>query len=104
MCVYTGSIVFSDIEARDDDKPNTPNSDIYMWIAEGNNDGNFDLIQAEQKALLVLKKPLDFERGVRKFELIVMASVRMILFVSGSSRTTYYTRTPKLSQNTSWST
>ena len=56
----------------DTDKPNTPNSDVTYSIVSGNKDRKFS-IEGNQKAVVVLRKPLDYERGDSLFNLTILA-------------------------------
>ena len=56
----------------DTDKPNTPNSDVAYSIVSGNKDRKFS-IEGNQKAVVVLRKPLDYEKGDSLFNLTILA-------------------------------
>ena len=56
------------------DKPNTPNSFIRYSISSGNEDKKFSL-EGSGKAVLVLRKRLDFETGDTFFNLTILAQV-----------------------------
>ncbi|XP_068082261.1 cadherin-89D [Anabrus simplex] len=71
----TGLTIFRGIHAVDQDKPNTPNSDVQYSIVDGNDDGKFGL-ESSHRAALVVRRPLDFDAGDRQFELTIMASDR----------------------------
>lgn len=70
-----GLTIFRGITALDTDKPNTPNSDVTYSIIDGNEDKKFS-IEGNQKAVVVLRKGLDFERGDSLFNLTILAQVR----------------------------
>ena len=55
----------------DTDKPNTPNSDVTYSIVSGNKDRKFS-IEGNQKAVVVLRKPLDYEQGDSLFNLTIL--------------------------------
>ena len=69
-----GLTIFRGITALDTDKPNTPNSDVTYSIVKGNEDRKFS-IEGNQKAVVVLRKHLDFERGDSLFNLTILAKV-----------------------------
>lgn len=71
----TGLTLFRGIHAIDRDKPNTPNSDVHYSIVGGNEQGKFAL-ESSHKAVLVLKKPLDYDSGDKEYSLKIMASDR----------------------------
>ena len=54
--------------------PNTPNSHVTYSIVSGNEDKKFS-IEGSGKAVVVLRKKLDFEAGDRLFNLTVLAQV-----------------------------
>jgi hypothetical protein len=72
--VITGLTIFRGIHAIDRDKPNTPNSDVQYSIIDGNDKGKFAM-ENSHRAVLVLKRPLDYDAGDREFTLTLMASV-----------------------------
>ena len=69
-----GLTIFRGITALDTDKPYTPNSDVTYSIIDGNEDKKFS-IEGNQKAVVVLRKGLDFERGDSLFNLTILAQV-----------------------------
>ncbi|XP_066581389.1 cadherin-89D [Prorops nasuta] len=71
----TGVTIFRGIHAMDRDKPNTPNSDIYYAIISGNEQGKFSL-ESGHRTALILRKPLDYDRGDRQFNLVIAATDR----------------------------
>ncbi|XP_069700620.1 cadherin-89D [Periplaneta americana] len=71
----TGLTIFRGIHAVDNDKPNTPNSDIQYSIVDGNDKGKFAM-ESSHRAVLVLRKALDYDAGDREFVLTLMASDR----------------------------
>ncbi|XP_076330074.1 cadherin-89D-like [Tachypleus tridentatus] len=68
-----GLTIFRGINALDRDKPNTANSDVTYSIVGGNEDNTFVLSDPIEGALMV-NKPLDFDHGIRGFELQVQAT------------------------------
>lgn len=76
-----GSTVFQNIMAFDRDKPNTPNADIQYSLGAqdtANGAGYFSL-ESPHRPSVVLRKSLDFDEGMRKFDLQIIASVSFIL-------------------------
>lgn len=69
-----GSTIFSGISAFDRDKPNTPNSDVHYSISQHDGEPYFAL-ESPHKPHIILKRKLDYDDGVRKFEVIITASV-----------------------------
>jgi hypothetical protein len=65
--------------------PNTPNSHVTYSIVSGNEDKKFS-IEGSGKAVVVLRKKLDFEAGDRVFNLTVLAQVSLFLLVLFSAR------------------
>ena len=74
-----GLTIFRGIQALDTDKPNTPNSDVTYSIIQGNEDKKFS-IEGNVKAVVVLRKPLDYEKGDSLFNLTILARVRDAVF------------------------
>lgn len=76
-----GSTVFQNILAFDRDKPNTPNSDIQysLGVQDSANSGFFAL-ESPHRPTVLLRKALDFDEGIRKFELQIIASVSLSCF------------------------
>ncbi|KAH1022570.1 hypothetical protein HUJ04_011952 [Dendroctonus ponderosae] len=70
-----GLTLFRGIRAIDQDKPNTPNSDVQFAIIAGNERGKFALESSQQPDVL-LRKSLDFDAGDRDFLLTVAATDR----------------------------
>ncbi len=62
------------------DMPNTPNSHVTYSILSGNEDKKFS-IEGSGKAVVVLRKKLDFEAGDRVFNLTVLAQVSHWLYI-----------------------
>jgi hypothetical protein len=69
-----GLTIFRGIHAVDSDKPNTPNSDVQYSIVDGNDKGKFAM-ESSHRAVLVLRRSLDYDTGDREFALTLMASV-----------------------------
>ena len=70
-----GLTIFRGIQAVDRDRPNSPNSDIAYSIVAGNEDRKFSLEAGGQKAVVVLRKPLDLEAGDALFNMTILAQV-----------------------------
>ena len=70
-----GLTIFRGIQALDRDKPNTANSEVTYNIERGNDDRKFSIETSSKKAVLVLRKPLDFDKGDRVFNLTIKAQV-----------------------------
>lgn len=66
--------IFRGIQATDRDKPNTPNSDVQYSLTAGDTQGRFAL-ENSHRALLIVKKPLDYDSGDREFQLTITATV-----------------------------
>lgn len=78
-----GSTVFQNIVAFDRDKPNTPNSDIQYALGAQDtaNGAGFFALESPHRPSVVLRKALDFDEGIRKFELQIIASVSKSLYL-----------------------
>lgn len=71
-----GLTVFRGIYALDRDKPNTANSEISFEITGGNSNRKFSIEgSGGGRAVLVLRKKLDFDNGDRHFNLTIRAQV-----------------------------
>ncbi|XP_076254284.1 cadherin 89D [Rhynchophorus ferrugineus] len=70
-----GLVLFRNIKATDQDKPNTPNSDVQFSIVAGNDRSKFALESSHQPNLL-LKRSLDYDSGDRQFILTISATDR----------------------------
>lgn len=76
-----GSTIFQNIVAFDRDKPNTPNSDIQYSLAAqelgvgSTAGGAFFTLESPHRPAVVLRRSLDFDEGMRKFDLQIIASV-----------------------------
>jgi hypothetical protein len=66
------------IKAMDRDKPNTPNSDIQYFIGTQTADskGGFFMLDSPHRPHVILKRSLDFDHGIRQFDLNVIARDR----------------------------
>jgi Cadherin domain len=73
-----GTIIFQDIQATDRDQPNTPNSDIQYFIGQQTVDsqGAFFMMDSPHRPHIILKRSLDFDNGIRKFDLNIIARDR----------------------------
>jgi hypothetical protein len=68
--------IFRGIQSLDRDKPNTANSEVSYSLVSGNDDRKFSIeATGSKKAVLVLRKPLDFDNGERLFNLTIRAQV-----------------------------
>ena len=67
-----GLTIFCLIHALDKDKPNTDNSVISYSILNGNEDKKFSL-EGTKKAVIVLRKPLDYESRDTLLNLTILA-------------------------------
>lgn len=74
ITLITGSTLFNEILAKDNDKFNTPNSDVHYSIVGGNERGKFSL-EDNNPASLLLRNPLDYDSGDTNFVLTILASV-----------------------------
>lgn len=76
-----GSTIFQNIVAFDRDKPNTPNSDIQYALGPqelgvgSTSGGAFFSLESPHRPSVVLRRSLDFDEGVRSFNLMIIASV-----------------------------
>ena len=74
-----GFTIFRGIQALDKDKPNTANSEVTYSIIRGNAKRVFSVEAASsKKAVIVLRKNLDFDRGDKIYNLTIKAEVREI--------------------------
>lgn len=76
-----GASVFMGIKATDRDKPNTPNSDIQYFIGQQTSDSkgsNFFMLDSPHRPYLILKRSLDYDHGIRQFDLNIIARDRGI--------------------------
>lgn len=73
-----GSIIFQDVHAIDRDQPNTPNSDIQYFIGQQTVDsqGAFFMMDSPHRPHIILKRSLDFDSGIRRFDLNIIAKDR----------------------------
>lgn len=77
-----GTIIFGGILAFDRDKPNTPNSEVYISMSEPRADqlaldgSPYFALRSPHRPLLDLKKPLDFDNGIRDFVMTLVARDR----------------------------
>ena len=73
--MFKGLTIFRGIQALDRDKPNTANSEIVYTIVSGNSDRKFSIEATSKKAVLVLRKSLDYDSGERVFNISIKAQV-----------------------------
>jgi Cadherin domain len=73
-----GTIIFQDVLAVDRDQPNTPNSDIQYFIGQQTVDsqGAFFMMDSPHRPHVILKRSLDFDHGIRRFDLNIIAKDR----------------------------
>lgn len=73
-----GTAIFQDIQALDRDQPNTPNSDIQYFIGQQTVDsqGAFFMMDSPHRPHVILKRSLDFDHGIRRFDLNIIARDR----------------------------
>lgn len=82
-----GLTIFRGIQALDRDKPNTANSEVSYSIISGNEDRKFSIeATSSKKAVLVLRKTLDYDAGERMFNITIKAQVgSLICYLACSS-------------------
>lgn len=75
-----GTTIFQGISAFDRDKPNTPNSDIqYSLGSDGTvSGGPFFTLETPHRPAVVLRRQLDFDQGMRRFEIPIFATVSLM--------------------------
>lgn len=82
-----GTTIFQGISAFDRDKPNTPNSDVQFSLGtvatEGTmaaaDDGSaYFAVESPHRPSVVLRRQLDFDEGIRRFEIPIIAMVRIV--------------------------
>ena len=72
-----GLTVFRGLQALDRDKPNTANSEVTYSIIGGNEQRKFSVeATSSKKAVVVLRKDLDYDKGDKTFNLTIKAEVR----------------------------
>ena len=77
-----GFTIFRGIQALDKDKPNTANSEVTYSIIRGNEKRVFSVEAASsKKAVIVLRKKLDFDRGDKIYNLTIKAEVSVDFFL-----------------------
>lgn len=77
-----GTTIFQGIAAFDRDKPNTPNSDVQFSLGAvtsvPNDDGAaYFAVESPHRPSVVLRRALDFDEGIRRFEIPVIAMVNI---------------------------
>ena len=71
-----GLTIFRGLQALDRDKPNTANSEVTYSIIRGNERRIFSVEAASsKKAVIVLRKNLDFDTRDKQFNLTIKAEV-----------------------------
>src|SRR5690349_19731493 len=73
-----GTTIFQEIQAIDRDQPNTPNSDIQYFIGQQTVDsqGAFFMMDSPHRPHIILKRSLDFDHGIRRFDMNIIAKDR----------------------------
>jgi hypothetical protein len=68
------------IKAIDRDKPNTPNSDVQYFLGQQTSDakGGFFMLDSPHRPHVILKRSLDYDHGIRQFDLNIIARDRGI--------------------------
>ncbi|EDV94334.1 GH20538 [Drosophila grimshawi] len=71
------SIIFDGVQAFDRDKPNTPNSEVQFTMStvpeQLSADGRpYFILKSPHRPLLILKRELDFDNGIRQFKLPII--------------------------------
>ena len=75
--IVPGLTVFRGIGAFDRDRPNSANSEITYSIVSGDPEKRFSLEgRSSSKAVLVLRKPVDYDKGEHMFNMTIKAQVR----------------------------
>jgi len=74
---FKGLTIFRGIQALDRDKPNTANSEVVYSLISGNEDRKFSIEATSKKAVLVLRKTLDYDGGERTFNITIKAQVNL---------------------------
>jgi hypothetical protein len=70
-----GTTLFQKLHAFDRDKPNTPNSDVQYTLGAHEFDaaGPYFALESPHKPSLILRRPLDFDAGIRNFKININA-------------------------------
>lgn len=74
-----GTTIYQGISAFDRDKPNTPNSDVQFQF--GPESGAFFSLESPHRPSVVLRRQLDFDGGIRTFQLPIIASVCLLFYI-----------------------
>ena len=70
-------VISNDFSFSDRDKPNTANSEVTYSIIGGNEQRKFSVeATSSKKAVIVLRKDLDYDSGDKLFNLTIRAEVR----------------------------
>lgn len=77
-----GTTIYQGILAFDRDKPNTPNSDIQYSLGaqDFGPGGPYFSLDSPHRPSLVLRRKLDFDEGIRFFDLQIIATVSLFKF------------------------
>ncbi len=74
-----GLTIFRGLQALDRDKPNTANSEVTYSIIGGNEQRKFSVeATSSKKAVIVLRKDLDYDSGDKLFNLTIRAEVSFL--------------------------
>ncbi|XP_055907965.1 cadherin-89D [Eupeodes corollae] len=71
-----GSVIYRNIQAFDRDKPNTPNSEVHLTLSSsfhGAESAPYFALESPHRPLLILKRELDFDNGIREFRIPLLA-------------------------------
>ncbi|XP_055381122.1 cadherin-89D [Condylostylus longicornis] len=73
-----GTVIFQGIQAVDRDKPNTPNSDVQITLIESDRHlgAPYFMLESPHRPFVILKRQLDYDNGVREFNIPIIASDR----------------------------
>ena len=76
-------VISNDFSFSDRDKPNTANSEVTYSIIGGNEQRKFSVeATSSKKAVIVLRKDLDYDSGDKLFNLTIRAEVRKIININ----------------------
>ena len=75
-----GLTIFRGLQALDRDKPNTANSEVTYSIIGGNEERKFSVeATSSKKAVIVLRKDLDYDSEDKLFNLTIKAEVSLFM-------------------------
>ena len=76
-------VISNDFFFSDRDKPNTANSEVTYSIIGGNEQRKFSVeATSSKKAVIVLRKDLDYDSGDKLFNLTIRAEVRKMIHIN----------------------